>query len=253
MTLSARRKLVLPSAIACIAVFAAMTVPLAIFGDKQVRIKIEEESFFYGRLRDVAAPYVLLATVLSCGAGISIAAFIGWKQSTQKSLQFKSELSKIKIYLQDKEELIEKFKFSDSHLQISGLSSFLNGQDSNEVTPQPFSAKNLESVSKLNANKSFDAAYYTASTTDEPEDFSDSLPNDINLQINNSSIDSNPKDSLVDEANIDEHSVIQDLQEQMKDMMRRIEQLQVKRKSLPIQDLSTKAPENIQVYYNSAD
>ncbi|MEM6751664.1 MAG: hypothetical protein AAF630_01555 [Cyanobacteria bacterium P01_C01_bin.38] len=250
MNLSARRKLVLSSAIACIAVFAAMTVPLAIFGDKQVRIKIEEESFFYGRLRDVAAPYVLLATVLSCGTGISIAALMGWEQSTRKSLECKNELSKLKVLLQDKEELIEQLKFSDSGLQISGLSNFLNGQDSNEVATQAILANNAESVSKLNVNKSFDAAYHTASASDEAEDLSDSLPNDIYLHLNDSRSDSNPEDSLVNQANIDERSEIEELQQQMKEMMSRIERLQTKRKSLPIQDLSTEAPEDIQVYYD---
>ncbi|AFY57809.1 hypothetical protein Riv7116_5433 [Rivularia sp. PCC 7116] len=253
MTLSARRKLVLPSAIACIAVFAAMTVPLAIFGDKQVRINIEEESFFYGRLRDVAAPYVLLATVLSCGTGISVAALIGWQQTTQKSLNCKNELSKLKVHLQDKEELIEQFKFSDSRLQVSGLTSFLNGQNSQEVAPQPVVVTNSESVSKLNANKSVDAAYFSANTQDVAEDFSDSLPNDISSQTSNNTINSNAQDSLVNEANVNEHSEIEALQQQMKDMMSRIEQLQTKTKSVPIQDLTEKAPENVQAYYSSAD
>ncbi len=227
MTLSARRKLVLPSAIACIAVFAVMTVPLAIFGDKQVRIKIEEESFFYGRLRDIAAPYVLFATALSCGTGISVAAFIGWRQSTQKYLESRSELSEMKICLQDKEKLIEQLKFSDSRLQISGLSGFLNGQDSNEVTPQPILEKNSEPVSELSVNKSFDGAYDALSIPDESEDFSDSLPNDIHLQGNNSSIESNSEDNPV----IDEHSEIQYLREQMQSMMSLIEELGTKRKS----------------------
>ncbi|MBV6626011.1 MAG: hypothetical protein KI793_24280 [Rivularia sp. (in: Bacteria)] len=246
MTLSARRKLVLPSAIACIAVFAAMTVPLAVFGDKQVRIKLEEESFFYGRLRDIAAPYVLLATVLSCGTGMSLAALIGWQQSTQKSLDCKNELSKLKVHLQDKEELIEQFKFSDSRLQISGLSSFLNGQDSNEVAPQPILVNDSESVSKLNKNKSVDTGYFSVNNLDVAEDFSDSLANDINSQINTEA-------SVVNKVNLNEHSEIEELQQQMKDMMSRIEQLQTKTKSVPMQNSSEKASENFQAYYSSAD
>ena len=147
MTLSARRKLVLPSAIASAVIFAAMTVPLAIMGDKQVGIQIEKESFFYGRLRDIAAPYVVFATLLSCGAGISVAALAGWHHYTKKSLNYKKELFQIKERLRLKEELLQEFKFSESRLQISGLSSFLNEQNLNS---QPVVAQNSELVSKNN-------------------------------------------------------------------------------------------------------
>lgn len=70
MTLSASSKFVLPSVIACGIVFAVMTAPLAVMGDNQVGIKIQEESLFHGRLRDVATPYVVFATFLSFGAGM---------------------------------------------------------------------------------------------------------------------------------------------------------------------------------------
>ena len=126
MTLSTRKKLVLSSAIAYGVIFAVMTVPLAILGDKQVRIEIQEESFFYGKLRDIAAPYVVFTTLLSCGAGISAAALAGWRNSSQKSLNYQKELSELKGNLKWKEELLEEFKLSESRLQVSGLKSFLS-------------------------------------------------------------------------------------------------------------------------------
>ena len=133
MTLSARRKLVLSSAIAYASIFAVMTVPLAILGDKQVGIEFQEESFFYGKLRDIAGPYVVFATLLSCGAGISAAALAGWHNSSKKSSGYEKELSELKGNLKRKEDLLQELKLSESRLQVSGLNSFLNEQSSHEV------------------------------------------------------------------------------------------------------------------------
>lgn len=258
MTLSARRKLVLPSVIVSAVIFSVMTVPLAIVGDKQVGIKIQEESFFHGRLRDVAAPYVVFATLLSFGAGISIAALVGWEHYTRKSSDYKKELSEIKGDLQVKEELLQELKLSESRLQVSGLNDFLDYQNSHEVenftsaASQPVFTENSVSVSESNVNLSVDESYQIASFSDKQKETSDSQESEIHSEIDNHTIYSDTKDGLVNETNV-VRSEIEELQLQMKNMMSRINQLQMETKSVSEQDISHTAPENLQAYYNAVD
>ncbi|MBW4666342.1 MAG: hypothetical protein KME60_02575 [Cyanomargarita calcarea GSE-NOS-MK-12-04C] len=103
-----------------------MSTPLAMQGDKQIDIRWEQEPFFSGRLRDVSSLYVVAATALSIGAGISAAAVCGWRHSARKSSEIKLELSSLEQNLQQKEELLRELKLSDNRLQLSGLSSFLD-------------------------------------------------------------------------------------------------------------------------------
>lgn len=130
MNLSASRKFILPSASVCLIVFAVMTFPLAVMGDSQVGIKFEEESFFHGKLRDVAAPYVVLATLFSFSAGVSVASLTGLQHLIYNSSNYKNKLARLEKDLQKKEELLQELKLSESRLQASGLSSFLNAEAS---------------------------------------------------------------------------------------------------------------------------
>jgi hypothetical protein len=69
MSGSPLKKFVLTPVVVSAAVFAAMTLPLAIFGSKPVTIQLQQEPVFQGQLRDVATPYLGLATALSLGGG----------------------------------------------------------------------------------------------------------------------------------------------------------------------------------------
>jgi hypothetical protein len=126
MSLSALRKFVLVPAIASAAVFSAMSLPLALFGDKPINIRFEEEPIFDGRLRDIAPPYVVLITTLSLGVGVSAAAISGWTSSSRKSVAFKNHLSTLEQHLEEKEQMLKEMKLSDSRIQVAGLSSFLD-------------------------------------------------------------------------------------------------------------------------------
>jgi hypothetical protein len=128
MSLPALQKFFLPPVIASAAVFSAMTVPLAVLGSEQVVIKIQEEPIFHGKLRDVATPYVVLATAISLGAGISATAISGWRHSSRKSAEIEQQLSSLEQHLQQKEELLKELKLSESRLQITGLSAFLDDE-----------------------------------------------------------------------------------------------------------------------------
>ena len=130
MTLSALQKFLLPPAIASLSVFSLMSFPLATLGDKQIAIKFQEEPIFYGKLRDIAIPYVVFATALSIGSGISALAFCGWRNSSSKSAKIQQELSNLEQHLQQKETLLKEWQVSEPRLQISGLSAFLDDEAS---------------------------------------------------------------------------------------------------------------------------
>lgn len=143
MTLSALQKFFLPSIVSAVTVFSAMSFPLATLGDKQTVIKFQEEVIFDGKLRDVAAPYVVLATAMSIGAGIFAMAVCGWQYSARKSAEFQQELSGLQKHLEEKEAQLQEFKVSESRLQVSGLTTFLD----NEVPfPQTGNSKSLSAT-----------------------------------------------------------------------------------------------------------
>lgn len=130
MSLSALTKFILPPVLASAAVFSVMTVPLSLIGDKQININFQEETLFFGKLRDVALPYVVVATGMSLGAGISAIAISGWRNSSRKSTEVEQQISQLELQLQQKEELLKEFKLSETRLQVSGLNNFLDEQAS---------------------------------------------------------------------------------------------------------------------------
>ncbi|MBV6621787.1 MAG: hypothetical protein KI793_02345 [Rivularia sp. (in: Bacteria)] len=134
MSLSALTKFILPPVLASAAVFSAMTVPLALIGDKQININFQEETLFFGKLRDVALPYVVVATGLSLGAGISTIAISGWRKSSRKSTEIEGQIFQLEQQLQQKEELLKEFKLSETRLQVSGLNNFLEEQVSSTAS-----------------------------------------------------------------------------------------------------------------------
>ncbi|MBW4600638.1 MAG: hypothetical protein KME29_13835 [Calothrix sp. FI2-JRJ7] len=128
MSLSALGKFILPPVIAAAGVFSAMSLPLAMMGDKPVGIRYEEEPVFDGRIRDIAPPYVVFVTALSFGVGIGVAAIGGWRSSARKSSQFQHQLSTLEDDLQQKDKLLKELKLSESRLQVSGLANFLDDE-----------------------------------------------------------------------------------------------------------------------------
>ena len=106
-------------------VFCAATLPLAVWGSERVAIEFQDEPVFTGQLRQIASPYLALATAVSIGAGLAGVATAGWQQSHQKSARDEQELSALRQALKEKEIEIENLKVSDSRLAAFGLSSFL--------------------------------------------------------------------------------------------------------------------------------
>lgn len=147
MSLSALTKFIFPPVLASAAVFSVMTVPLALIGDKQIDINFQEETLFFGKLRDVALPYVVVSTGMSLGAGISAIAISGWRKSSRKSTEVEQQISQLEIQLQQKEELLKEFKLSETRLQVSGLNNFLDEQAS-LVETNDYPTLNPRSVSQ---------------------------------------------------------------------------------------------------------
>ena len=67
MTTSPLKKFVLAPVVLSAAVFSVLTLPLAVFVSQPVTIQLQEEPVFSGQLRDVATPYLGLASALSLG------------------------------------------------------------------------------------------------------------------------------------------------------------------------------------------
>ncbi|MBF2067055.1 MAG: hypothetical protein IGS39_21970 [Calothrix sp. C42_A2020_038] len=143
MSLSALGKFILPPVIAAAGVFSAMNFPLAMMGDKPVGIKYEEEPVFDGRIRDIAPPYVVFVTALSFGVGIGVAAINGWRSSARKSSQYQQQLTNLEEHLEQKDRLLKELKLSETRLQVSGLSRFL---DDEVPFDQPALSKPLPAV-----------------------------------------------------------------------------------------------------------
>ncbi len=128
------KKFVLTPAIISTSIFAILTLPLALLGNKPVAIKLQQEPVFYGQLRDVATPYLGLAGIFSLGVGIASVAVAGWQQSRRKSEEVEAQLSGLAQHLKEKEAQLEALKRSESQLEISGLKAFLDEETPLELT-----------------------------------------------------------------------------------------------------------------------
>lgn len=145
MTPSPLRRFVITPLIISATVFGVLSLPLVIFGKQPIDIKSQEESIFSGELRDIALPYLGLASLVSLAAGTASVALSGWRSSSDKSAETKKKLSTLEQDLKEKEKLLENLKVSESQLTASGLAPFLDEEIKleleellkEETNPQP--------------------------------------------------------------------------------------------------------------------
>lgn len=254
MSLSALAKLILPPVIASAAVFSAMTLPLAAIGDKQINIRFQEETLFFGKLRDVALPYVVVATGLSLGAGISAIAISGWRNSSRKSTEIEQEVSQLQLQLQQKEELLNEFKLSETRLQVSGLNNFLDEKASFPVNnsyptlnsknvPQPVETKTPPQQAQV---KSHDTTANAASAFASAQNFLGytQSKNDIKQEIDN--ISQANKTSITP-------AEFEQLREQLRDMMLQMQAMEnnFASTSQPTNTAQKKESEKISIHYDT--
>ena len=259
MSLSALTKFILPPVLASAAVFSAMTVPLAVIGDKQININFQEETLFFGKLRDVALPYVVVSTALSLGAGVSAVAISGWRNSSRKSSEIEQQLSQLQEKLQQKEELLKEFKLSETRLQISGLNNFLDEQASSQ-TSKSYSSLNSPSLSQAAVAQTPPPASYplpaeTVSPLPAQEKKQNMTPANaasafasaqtfLGYTQSNSNIKTNLKKEIADISQANQTSItpteFEQLQRQLRDMML---QMQAMQNNLPS---TSQSPDNVQ-------
>jgi hypothetical protein len=120
-------------------VFSFSVLPLAMFGHKTVDIRLGSRTVFVGQLRDLAPPYLGVATAASLGLGMASLALAGWRHSSQKITAFEKQMSELDRQLQEKDSLIEDLAFSEAKLKALGLESFLNG-DAVSTVDMPYKA-----------------------------------------------------------------------------------------------------------------
>lgn len=108
------------------ATFSTLTLPLLLVGSRPITIQLNDEPLFVGKLKDVAAPYIGLATALGVSAGIVNLSLAGWKNSTRKSQKVVEKLSGLEQQLKEKEAQLEEVLVSESRLQAVGLDAFLD-------------------------------------------------------------------------------------------------------------------------------
>jgi len=252
MSLSALTKFILPPVLASAAVFSVMTVPLALIGDKQININFQEETLFFGKLRDVALPYVVVATGLSLGAGISAIAISGWRKSTRKSTEVEQQISQLELQLQQKEELLKEFKLSETRLQVSGLNNFLDEQASPQskgyltlnprkvsqpvkISPQPPQAESQNTTS-TNAASAFASAQNFLGYTQAKH----------NIQEEIASISQASQTSITP-------AEFEQLQRQLRDMMLQMQEMQNNLTSTPqpTNTVQRQNSENISINYDT--
>ncbi|MEH2438177.1 MAG: hypothetical protein V7K25_28815 [Nostoc sp.] len=262
MTLSALQKFLLPPAIASLSVFSLMSFPLATLGDKQIGIKFQEEPIFYGKLRDIAIPYVVFATALSIGSGMSALAFCGWRNSSSRSAKIQQELSNLKQHLQQKETLLKEWQVSEPRLQISGLSAFLDDEapfdqaliSKNAITAsQPIGAQTPTEIHAQPVNPVSKVATQQNPTTRDIAATSAFASAQTFLgyaQENPNSIKEITAGEMNQTAIVP--SEFEDLQKQIKEMML---QMQAMQDNLQITSQTTKteveSPAKFQIYYNT--
>ncbi len=119
----------LASSLFAATVFSAATFPLAAMGSQPLTIQLDEQPMFAGQIKELAGPYVGLATVISLGAGVASMAMMSWSKSSRKLGHAEDEMSVLRQELQNKENQIERLRFSDSKLAAAGLESFLEPKE----------------------------------------------------------------------------------------------------------------------------
>jgi hypothetical protein len=117
------------------AVFSVCTAPLALFGSQPITLEMKGTEVLKGNLKDIAVPYLGLASALSVGVGITSLALAGWQQSSRRSGKLEQQVSGMQNQLKEKEGQIQEFLLSDRNLETTGLHFFLEDEDSIQSIP----------------------------------------------------------------------------------------------------------------------
>lgn len=119
----------LSSALLAGAVFSITALPLTMLGEKPVTVQLEERPIFVGQLRELARPYLALATGISLGVGAVSLAVSSWRSAADQLERSEAEIATLRQQLDQKTALVEQLRFSETKLQVSGLEQFLQAEE----------------------------------------------------------------------------------------------------------------------------
>ncbi|NJR70530.1 MAG: hypothetical protein HC771_19275 [Synechococcales cyanobacterium CRU_2_2] len=106
--------------------FAGLTLPFVSLGHEAVEIQVNYQTRFSGSLRDLAGPYLGGTMMLSLSLGAAALGVSGWRASRQERQMAVRSLQSFQAELRAQEKQLQSLPFSESRLQLLGLSQFLS-------------------------------------------------------------------------------------------------------------------------------
>jgi hypothetical protein len=122
------KKSLAPSLVLAGTVFAVLAFPLAVFGSQPIDIKLQKEPVFTGKLKDIAPPYLGLASLISVATGLAAVSVTGWQHSSSKADKAEQKLNELVEQLKAKEVQLQEALLSEPRLEAAGLDTFLSNQ-----------------------------------------------------------------------------------------------------------------------------
>ncbi|BAY84938.1 hypothetical protein NIES267_44360 [Calothrix parasitica NIES-267] len=102
------KKVVLPTVAISGIIFIGFAVLLGQYSSERIEIQLENQSFFFGEVRDIVSPGMGVAFALMLGVGgISV---IGYSESTAKLKKLEKQLSSIQKTVLDKDVRIAELR-----------------------------------------------------------------------------------------------------------------------------------------------
>jgi hypothetical protein len=151
-TLSDFTKLVLPATLLAGTVFSVLTAPLVMYGSEQIVVRFQDERIFDDRLKDIAAPYIGFAGLVSLSAGAASLGITGWRQAARRSHTSDGQIAALHQELQAKATQVEELLLSETRLEALGLGVFLQDDaplvQTQPIPPQPVAQARPQPVTK---------------------------------------------------------------------------------------------------------
>jgi len=119
------KKFVLTPALIGSATFLVLVSPLFVVRSLPIQISVENEPLVSGEVKDVAAPYLGVATLLSVAASGGFVAFRGWQKSARQVARQSQQISVLEQEIQTKETELFELQSTERKLMAEGLDGFL--------------------------------------------------------------------------------------------------------------------------------
>lgn len=236
MTAPSLSKLILPASLLAGGIFSSLTFPLAMFGSDPMVVHLKEEPVFVGQLKDVAAPYVGLAGLISLGTGAVGVTLAGWSQSSRKSEKIQEKLSGLQQQLREKEAQLEEVLLSQSRLEEEGLVDFIPETKPAVAKTASTKVPSQQSTTVQRTTWNVEPQEPTSSSSATAQAVAPLAAAQAFLSYTRSSTSTgtaNSSETLAEFAPA--NSDIQELQEQLKQILQRMETLQGAAKAEPQQ------------------